>query len=970
MSYWKKIMEGFSYKTKSGAPDFTNPNHRLLLRKELLNSGWNENAVNAMLSNLTEDKRTEFLKSLGDTGVNNSQNNPIKVSTAYNYTKDHNKWSEYAGKAFAAALKIIGKSKNPESKNALRAKGYYVDEKGNIKKSDKLSQLVDPKKKKKKEKGKAKAGDPIRATDSLDDKVTQSKLNAEKTANTLKAKQDTLTALQAEKPPNQSKIRRAEAAVRKAEQNNEKAQYSKNQMESIQDILKDDEPSPDRIREAVDESVRRVREDGVAQPGGIAASNGESACCNAANKVAENYDNNKIGSTKDHTGKTISDKEQQDAFDNEKSSTKKIEFAIQLGLVKLCEKGSENCPNGYKPDPMDEKTQRSIGLELEKRNRFVKEEYARVVAGDSEIAQEINTAIAQKNEACQIADSKACKDATKKLATKEKNLKEWLETGFDTGREMIDDIVHDRDENGSPGHYNAPENFPNDELNKKNKTPVSAIMSPEMQALYRGMLEKKLEKCKFKSGKEKEKCKEHYEGELKNFDGGLSDHDTGMMYYDADGNLRFVNISNKKTRDTGKGESRAGAGDEDRNEVAGGIDPQFNGTPLNRTNTVMESIDSMVEENDNSPNPEFPNFGKIGRQVGSTLVKGYQKAFDLSTDASRNVTELQIADGQTSSMVGVTKDANGNTQPSQDAQVLGDEGLSTNLPPVGKEDVYYNELANHKETKAKLKELYGDGPYTRAQVLSAGIELMKDPSKDLPYKPFGKIVEKYGEVYNDIKEKIDDGKWTKEQIAEKWGISVEMVDQILNSKAMEDCGTLKTRRQNSMREAHQEVVNSTKGSDEEWFETEEGKAWREKNPNSNGPYMQTYVREYMKNMNWNKYIDNLDGKKQLQIGGQNVQPKDVRECLAELSGFDTEKNDLTTAEGRTALRRHLERTVDIDADTGAVNIRGEGGASIGYDTWRTAGTSPKCAAGPGPDLRKCLRGKNNTKKANRRGTKE
>ena len=56
MSYWDKIMEGFNYKSKGGAPDFTNPNHRLLLRQQLLSSGWNENAVNELLYNLTETK--------------------------------------------------------------------------------------------------------------------------------------------------------------------------------------------------------------------------------------------------------------------------------------------------------------------------------------------------------------------------------------------------------------------------------------------------------------------------------------------------------------------------------------------------------------------------------------------------------------------------------------------------------------------------------------------------------------------------------------------------------------------------------------------------------------------------------------------------------------------------------------------------------------------------------------------------
>ncbi len=49
-------MEGFNYKSKGGAPDFTNPNHRLLLRQQLLSSGWNENAVNELLYNLTETK--------------------------------------------------------------------------------------------------------------------------------------------------------------------------------------------------------------------------------------------------------------------------------------------------------------------------------------------------------------------------------------------------------------------------------------------------------------------------------------------------------------------------------------------------------------------------------------------------------------------------------------------------------------------------------------------------------------------------------------------------------------------------------------------------------------------------------------------------------------------------------------------------------------------------------------------------
>ena len=49
MNYWDKILEGFSFKSKGGAPDFTNPNDRLLLRMELFKKGWSEKAVNEFL---------------------------------------------------------------------------------------------------------------------------------------------------------------------------------------------------------------------------------------------------------------------------------------------------------------------------------------------------------------------------------------------------------------------------------------------------------------------------------------------------------------------------------------------------------------------------------------------------------------------------------------------------------------------------------------------------------------------------------------------------------------------------------------------------------------------------------------------------------------------------------------------------------------------------------------------------------
>ena len=926
------------WKDKVGSKRTPNPKsaeHQYQLREILNDLNWYEEVINELLYNLSEGE-----------GKGKVSAPPTAKRTKRFYFVDP-----------------TDNSINPLIQKTGDNRGWAYATQDEVDDSKTLIKIVTGKgKEKEKERPEGiKGGDPVRPTDGIKRQKEQVKANADKAREAVVKKKKALK--EAKKSKDKKKIAKAEKALKTAEKKKEAAEYSEKQFEKIEKAIQSGNPK--QIQEAIDESLRRVRGDGVAQPGGIAASNGESSCCNAANKLSKNYDQNKIGSTTDHNGTTVTEQEQQDAFDNE-TSGRRIEHAIELGLVKLCKKGTENCPNGYTPDPMDEETQRSIGLELEKRRRFVEAEQKEILKGKSEIAEDIRDAKKKKNTACRVtitkAQKKACKTAKNGLKTKEKNLKEWLETGYDTGRAMLDDIVHDRDENGEPGDYNAPVGFPNDPVNEEHGTPDSAIMSPETQALFRGQLERERKKCDElkdstkKGDKERYgKCVKHYDDQLKNFDEGVSDHDTGMMYYDANGNLRFVNVSNKKTKDTGKGESKKGAGDEDRNEVAGGIDPQYNGTPAGRAKAVMAAIDTMIEENKD----EFPRFdGKLGRKVGSALVKGYKKAFDLAQDASKNVTTLQIADGQTATMVGVS-----NGEPSSDAGVMAT--LTQKLPPKGKEGVYYDNLAARQEVKDKCKELFPDSeePYSEDEVIAAAIELMKDPSQDLPYDPFGKIVEKYGEVYNDIEDKINNKGWTKEEIAEKYGISVEQVEAILNSTAMQECGALKTRRQNSMEEAHKEIVNATKKQDEEWFKTPEGAKWRKDNPDANGPYTQTYVREYMNNMHWDKYIANLDGKKQLQIGGVNCKPKDLRECLGELSGFE---GDTSTPEGRAELLEHLERRVDIDADTGAVRIKGENGASLGYDTWRTAGTSPKTAAGPGKDLRECLRNKNNTRQVNRR----
>ena len=1104
-----KILIEWAYRTRDGLPDPKSMSHQIILEGILREFGWNIEQRGELLKNLQEAPETKpdpekekLMKKVIKYKDEKGDDAEITVGGAIKQGEDH--------PAYQKAKQMIGdedgkeKPKDGDITAEPDAFDRFADEPKDEPSGEEpaeepaaekptLTKLVTKKdKKKEKEKSeKIKGGDPVEATDGWSRKQEQARENYKKAK----------AAFAKYKKWDEKKCD-ADKTCRGKKKEYDNAKYQMEQMDKIATLLEKKPPPQDKgetdadyaervrqhneavgeeIQGLIDQSLKRVRGEGgtisKAEPGGIAASMGESSCCAAANKLSKNYDQNRVGSTTDHNGEEIPEDQaaddthegppysQQQSFDNETHS-RRTACAIELGLVELSEEPEDN-PPGYKPSQqhidkakvlMDkacpvprpegsdteecikakenyqeakadwESKQKEIGLELEKRRRWVDEEYDKIMGADpgSEISEDIKDAEKKEKEKCDKIDEdglvtirgkkkkatsaqkKACTAAKKSVRDKKKNLREWLETGYDTGRAMIRDVVHDRDENGEPGEYNAPVGFPNDPVNEEHGTPDSAIMSPEMQALFRGQLENKhteavdgYKKClntpeekrepTFTKDCNTEKAKvDHYEDQLKNFDEGVSDHDTGMMYYDADGYLRFVNVSNKKTKDAGKGETKDDDGqiiDEDRNDVTGGIDAQANSTPKAKAEAALAAYDEMIAEHEKAEKegrePEFPGFtGELGRQVTSALVKGYDKAYELATNAKHKVTTLELDAGpppEFSQMSG-TVASGSSSVPSPDAEIMANK-LPELLPPKKKGGrKYVDSVKDHKDTKAKCKELFKhDEPYSDAEVIAAAIELMKDPNNDLPYDPFGKMIEKYGEIYNDMAEKRGGSPpWSVKKIADKYGLTEAEVQAILDSQAMKDCGKLKARRQAAQTEAHKAIIEATTKQDEAWFETDAGKDWLAKNPGPprpNGPYTQTYVRQFMNTLHWDKQIMNLDGKKQLQIGGVNCKPQDLRDCLAELSGFSDPNSDPPLnpepedepekTKWRADLLEHLERQIEIDADTGAVRIKGAGG-EIGYDTWRTAGNSPKSASGSGKDLRKCLRKKNNTREVGRR----
>ena len=102
--------------------------------------------------------------------------------------------------------------------------------------------------------------------------------------------------------------------------------------------------------------------------------------------------------------------------------------------------------------------------------------------------------------------------------------------------------------------------------------------------------------------------------------------------------------------------------------------------------------------------------------------------------------------------------------------------------------------------------------------------------------------------------------------------------------------------------------------------------------------------------------DDSAEKMLIQMGIEGAKPTDIRDCLAELSGFDGK----IPPDDPEKLIEHLEKRCRLNQSTTPPSIEivnEKGTKSLMEDTWRTAGTSQKVAAGFGDSMRECIKGK-------------
>jgi len=126
-------------------------------------------------------------------------------------------------------------------------------------------------------------------------------------------------------------------------------------------------------------------------------------------------------------------------------------------------------------------------------------------------------------------------------------------------------------------------------------------------------------------------------------------------------------------------------------------------------------------------------------------------------------------------------------------------------------------------------------------------------------------------------------------------------------------------------------------------------------PNQNGPYMQTYIESYMKQMHWDRYIyKNEDDIGDMNIAGYTVNSKTMRDSLAALSHFN---GTVVTDDDKKLLFNHLRKTLKVSADT-ATLLFDTTNAEIGREKYRTKGVGQNAVIGAfGNDLQKMLKSK-------------
>ena len=474
--------------------------------------------------------------------------------------------------------------------------------------------------------------------------------------------------------------------------------------------------------------------------------------------------------------------------------------------------------------------------------------------------------------------------------------------------------------------------------------PHTTVQStPAVDAEVRKGLVDKHEKHKKLCGQgTKESCKkaEHYEKEIKTFDHFSKYHDTYVVGVDENGNTFIVSISNKK-------------GSHLR-------DPQNNTTPAQRlvvlrkgfAPPIPEKVDAVITEGIKTVSDangasmraqsemviddEFVDFMEKDKRMAPYI----EKLDDMGgSDSTHNFSKWVKAQGGKKWEDMSTREKFESMQSYARSRLVTPEGESRQMTAEEAIEKHGDEKPdNWKGEWPPVSEVIGKNGKVKkvSYYLNDAGEWVIETSGQLklPYKPFGRIITKTGEIHK-----------SQESDPES---------SIGQAKAA------KIKESGAVKETHKAVVKSLHDED---ADTDGGPYYNPDDPTTkdepNGPNTQGYIETALDAMHFNAYIDlddEDDDKMIIQMGINGARPSDIKNCLAELSGFEGK-----LPEDKEEFKKFLKERCRVDAKSQRVVIVDAKGKDIELieDTWRTAGTSQKVASHFGKGMRDCVKGKAN-----------
>ena len=526
---------------------------------------------------------------------------------------------------------------------------------------------------------------------------------------------------------------------------------------------------------------------------------------------------------------------------------------------------------------------------------------------------------------------------SKKKEACDELVNEWLKVAYRTGRNEVHQLITNPD-------YEA-------RIPQPKGMPTGHVMDYNNQALVQNELEQRLKEAEEAGDTNAIK---HYKRQLEKLE-GLKETDTGVLYMDKDGRLRFKHTSNKKSEK----------------------DPHYNKSIQSKKASMQESAKRKLDE------CEFIESGEEKKKCQEETKAAIKTIEETSDKGSKTVYDGDRVVG--SDVRNMDEDARKSLK--EGAGILGKlPGRSaTKGEPYA--DKVRKRSGDYKKLHDECKELHGEQPWTDEQIMEAQIQLMEKgdrvtrPNSDvekIKQAGEGEVVDlgdgKYGKLIDGVPRVCDkDGNpdfsvisakllyktsemistmrgkavaktkpkgWPKDRpwpmkkdengnyndedlirLGQEYDpeLTLEEMKWIMTSRGADRIAESNDKRKVANDGAHQDVVSDIQNQDAQLdgFEENENGHVVDENGN-NGPATQLYVDSFMEDMHWNRYIDgDHDGVGDMSINGQNVQPKHFRECLAKLSGYspdkDNNKKDLDDPEVRKELKQHLKNKIRISA---------------------------------------------------------